>query len=373
VVKTIEAFAEEPPPDRAVAGRSIGVTLDEQIFVERGEVACHEHAPPLVSSGFRCHLFWMGNQPLTTDREYLLRLATYEVRCRVEAIHRILDSGDLGSREGDGEVHKNEVAELTVQTRTPLPYDLYADLPVTGRFVLVDGYDVSGGGIITQSVPEPEAGLRDEARRRDLSWVKGQVGQEERALAYGHRSALVLFGGEHHAYQRSLAQHLEAVLLADGRRVYLMDPDNLRYGLDADLEPNVILSPSASLRVSTAQNPSTGSRRHLEGGKGSNEALRRFGEVARILLDAGLIVLAPTPPLPDAEQAIEVLLHPAPILAVRVGPGPEQLPLTEDLSLSPETPVAEAATRVIESLSGKHIFTREAGDEGRARYPRYTI
>src|SRR6059058_3382431 len=234
-VKSIEAFNVEPVPTQAKAGQSTGITLDEQIFVERGEIASYPDAAPLVSTVFRCNLFWMGRRPLETGKRYALRLATREVECEVETIHRIIDAGHLDARQTQTTVGKNEVAELTIRTKLPLAFDLYSDFEATGRFVLVDQYDVSGGGIITESVRDAQTVLREEARRRDIAWVKGDVGAEDRARYFGHRAALVLITGARHTGKSLLARRLEVRLVADGRHTYLLDAANLRRGLDADL------------------------------------------------------------------------------------------------------------------------------------------
>ncbi|MYJ54281.1 MAG: GTP-binding protein, partial [Nitrospira sp. SB0672_bin_25] len=151
VVQTLEAFNIEPPPTQAQAGQSVGITLDEQIFVERGEIVSHESSLPLVSTTFRANLFWLGRRPLDMDKAYLVRLATHEVECRVAAIHRIVDADNLSldQHQTNTVVKRNEVADVTIQTKAPLAFDLYSDFETTGRFVLVDDYDVSGGGIIT--------------------------------------------------------------------------------------------------------------------------------------------------------------------------------------------------------------------------------
>ena len=90
-VKTIEAFNVEPVPTEATAGQSTGITLDEQIFIQRGEIASHEDSVPLVSTTFRCNLFWMGRRPLEAGKKYVLRLATREVECEIVTLHRIID------------------------------------------------------------------------------------------------------------------------------------------------------------------------------------------------------------------------------------------------------------------------------------------
>ena len=152
-VQTIEAFNIDPPPTQATAGQSVGITLDEQIFVERGHIGTHEETRPLVSTRIRANLFWLGNRPLETRRTYTLRLATREVPCEIAVIHRIVDANNLDDRHTQSTVQRNEVADITLRCKSPLAFDLYANFETTGRFVLIDNYDVAGGGIITEFSP----------------------------------------------------------------------------------------------------------------------------------------------------------------------------------------------------------------------------
>ncbi|MFZ1802948.1 MAG: GTP-binding protein, partial [Nitrospira sp.] len=115
-IRTVEAFNIEPQPTEGQAGQSIGVTLDDQIFVERGEIASHQEHLPSVSTAFRANLFWLGKRPLEKERKYLLRVATKEVDCEVASIHRIIDTMDLAQQQGSNTVNKNQVAELTLRT-----------------------------------------------------------------------------------------------------------------------------------------------------------------------------------------------------------------------------------------------------------------
>ena len=119
-------------------------------------------------------------------------------------------------------------------------------------------YDVSGGGIITEMVPDREETLRVEARQRDFAWVQGDVTLADRAKHYGHRAALVLLIGPDTTGKTFLAKKVESMLVAEGRHVYMLDPENLRRGLDADLQE----------------------------GDG-REMIRRYGEVARLFIDTG--------------------------------------------------------------------------------------
>ncbi|MDF0667577.1 MAG: GTP-binding protein [Nitrospira sp.] len=338
-IRTVEAFNVEPQPTEGQAGQSIGVTLDEQIFVERGEVASHQEHLPLVSTAFRANLFWLGKRPLEKGRKYLLRVATKEVDCEVAAIHRIIDTMDLAQQQGSNSIGKNQVAELTLRTKAPVAFDLSASFEATGRFVLVDEYDIAGGGIITELVHDDQEFLREEARRRDFAWVKGEVTVEDRAQQYGHRAAVVLITGGRHTGKSFLARKLEGRLVADGRHAYLLDGENLRRGLDADL--------SEEERGQTA------------------EMARRYGEVARLLTDTGLIVVSTTNPFGpvyrEASQAIRTLVHPAPVIAVHMSKSEEESPPSTDVVLTGPTDFDAATTRIIDELKRRGVLAQAIG------------
>jgi bifunctional enzyme CysN/CysC len=338
-VKSIEAFNIDPPPVESHAGQSVGVTLDEQIFVERGEVASHQEQLPLVSTAFRANVFWLGRKPLERGRRYQLRVATREVDCEVATIHRIIDTMDLAQQQGSSVVNKNQVAELTIRAKTPVAFDLSASFESTGRFVLVDEYDIAGGGIVTELVHDDQEFLREEARQRDFAWVKGKVGVEDRAQQYGHRAAIVLVTGGRHTGKSFLARTIEARLVADGRHAYLLDGENLRRGLDADLS---------------------------EGERGqAAEMARRYGEVARLLVDTGLIVVSTTNPFGmayvDAAQAIRTLVHPVPVIAIHMSKAPEEVPPHTDIALSGPTDFDAATRRILEELKRRGVLAQAIG------------
>jgi len=345
-VKSVEAFNVEPLPTEAQAGQSVGITLDEQIFIERGEIASHQDSVPLVSTSFRVNLFWLGRRPLERGRKYLLRLATREVDCEVVAIHRIVDASDLNHRQGGDAVAKNQVGELTLRARAPVVFDLYASFEATGRFVLVDEYDIAGGGIVTELIHDEQEFLRDEARRRDFAWVRGEVGAEDRARHYGHRAAVVLFTGGAQTGKSFLARKLEALLVAEGRHTYLLEGENLRRGLDADL--------AHSDRVDVT------------------EMARRYGEVARLLIDTGLIVVSTTKVFgqayQQAAQAIRTLVHPAPVIAVHMSKQVEEPPPNTDLHFAGPKDFDELAGRIIEELKRKGVLAHAIGAKPTFQY-----
>jgi bifunctional enzyme CysN/CysC len=345
-IKSVEAFNIDPPPTEGSAGQSIGVTFDEQIFVERGEVASHQEALPHVSTAFRANVFWLGKKPLEKGKKYQLRIATKEVDCEVAAIHRIIDTMDLAQQQGSHTLNKNQVAELTLRAKAPVAFDLSASFEATGRFVLVDEYDIAGGGIITELVHDDQEFLREEARRRDFAWVKGEVGVEERAQQYGHRAAVVLFTGGRHTGKSFLARKLEGRLVADGRHAYLLDGENLRRGLDADLSEQ-------------------------ERGQ-TTEMARRYGEVARLLIDTGLIIVSTTNPFGpayrEAVQAIRTLVHPAPVIAVHMSKTDEEPPPNTDLVLTGPTDFDAATKSIMEELKRRGVLAQAIGAKPTFQY-----
>jgi len=337
-VQTIEAFNVDPPPTQATAGQSVGITLDEQIFVERGHIATHEDARPLVSTQIRANLFWLGNRPLETRRTYTLRLATREVHCEIVAIHRIVDATNLDDRRTQSTVLRNEVADITLRTKAPLAFDLYANFESTGRFVLVDNYDVAGGGIITELVSDEQEDFRTEARERDSAWVKGDVGAEDRSLRYGHRAAVVLLTGPDTTAKSFLARKLETVLVAEGRHAYLLAAENLQRGLDADLQDTK-----------------------------PEEIVRRFGEVVRLLTDTGSLVITTTNAFQQEAknivQTIQTLVNPIPVITVHMtkdqaGPQPDM-----DLIFAGPEDFDACTHQIIETLKQQGILGESNGSQ----------
>jgi bifunctional enzyme CysN/CysC len=159
------------------------------------------------------------------------------------------------------------VADLVLETRQPVAFDLTADSEATGRFVIVDGYDVAGGGIIVEAVTDELEEARAEARLRDFNWVSGGVSAEERAQRSGHRPALVMFVGKAGTGKHRYARAVEKALFGEGRQAYMLDGTNVLLGVDQDL-----------YWVDATQ----------------QELVRRFAEVAHLMLHAGLIVVSTT-------------------------------------------------------------------------------
>src|ERR1043166_8732678 len=167
-VKTIERW-NAPSRDTATAGESIGITLSEQIFVERGAVAALETAPPYELTRFKARLFWLARAPFAKGKLYKLKLATQEADCEIESIDKVIDASTLETisrKQNELFVGRHEVAELSIRTRRPVAFDVQSEIVTTGRFVIVDRFEVSGGGIIVaDNYPRRTADALDKSGR----------------------------------------------------------------------------------------------------------------------------------------------------------------------------------------------------------------
>jgi bifunctional enzyme CysN/CysC len=265
IVKSIERW-NAPVALSASAGESIGITLTEQVFVARGAVAALESAPPFELSSFKARIFWLGRQPFSKGKTYKLKLATQEVECHIESVEKVIDAStlELISRKPDQAfVGRHEVAELTLHTRKPIAFDVHADIAPTGRFVIVDGFDVSGGGIIAGN-NYPRRTHDSTTKSNNIYWSHGKVTTQQREVRNGHRGCVLWLTGLSSAGKSTIATELERELFNLGRHAYVLDGDNIRHGLGSDLG----FSP-----------------------KDRTENIRRIGEVAKLFSDAGVICI----------------------------------------------------------------------------------
>lgn len=290
-VKTIERWSA-PQTDSAQVGESIGITLTEQIFVERGAVAALETDPPYELTRFKARLFWLGRSPFRKGRSYKLKLATQEVECQIDEIEKIIDASTLETihREGKEQaVGRHEVAELTIRTKRPVAFDAHSEIIPTGRFVIVDGFDVSGGGIIVaDNYPRRTS---DSFHKSDnIFWSEGKVTAKQRALRNGHSGRVVWLTGLSGSGKSTISIELERELFNLGKHAYVLDGDNIRHGLNKDLG----FSP-----------------------EDRKENIRRIGEVAKLMADAGTIcITAFISPYREDREMVRKLLPPGQFIEV---------------------------------------------------------
>jgi bifunctional enzyme CysN/CysC len=191
---------------------------------------------------------------------------------RVETIHQIMDAGQEGRRvESEPghvieQVRCNEIAECTLKLNRAVAFDLASEFGDTGRFVIVDHYEIGGGGIVREALPDSGQVLRDQVMTRNYKWVKSLISPDERAEKYNQRAALVLITGRKGVGRKRIANLLEADLIDSGKFVYFLGIGSVIHGIDADIQ----------------EETHEASR---------EEHIRRLAEVAHILLDAGVILI----------------------------------------------------------------------------------
>lgn len=321
-IASIEAFAAEPPAEVS-AGRSAGITLSEQLFIERGEIMSHLRQGPEVGTLLRVNLFWLGKNPMEPGRRYKLKLGTSQTEVGIERIVRVLDASELGASITKKRVDRHDVADLVLRTRQPVAFDPSERIEATGRFVIVDGYDIAGGGIVRELVPDENQQLRLESRIRDIEWVRGDITAEQRADLLGHGASMVMLTGEAGVGKHAVARVLERRLVEAGNHAYLLDGKNVVLGVDSDIALD------------------------------DRDALvRRFGEVAHLFLDAGTIVVSTTNVIGLGDhRALQTLVAPFAVLVVHVGPEGEGLPDGADLRLDPGCEPVGAVDRIVELLA----------------------
>ena len=142
----MEAWQAAPPLE-ARAGDSVGLTLDDQLFVERGEVISHLDSPPVESDVVRARLFWLAATEMRADERFLIKLNTTEANVTVQSIETVIDAASLAESAGDA-VRQNAVADVVLRGDRMLALDSYVDCRTTGRFVLVRDHRIVGGGTL---------------------------------------------------------------------------------------------------------------------------------------------------------------------------------------------------------------------------------
>lgn len=272
-VATLEAF-HRAPPAAAQAGGAVGFTLSPQIYVQRGELAARAgQEEPRVTTRVRASVFWLGKQPLQKSREYLFKVGTARVPMQLEEVLRVMDASDLSTSQRQ-EVGRHEVAECTFKLARAIAFDLASVLPATARFVIVDDYEIRGGGLVREALEDRQAWMREKVRLRNRKWESSAVPAPVRATRFGHTAAMVVITGPRGPDRKALARALESSLFEAGRAVYFLGIGNLLYGVDADLPRE----PSHRL-----------------------EHLRRLAEVANIVLEAGLLLVVTAAELTEDE------------------------------------------------------------------------
>jgi bifunctional enzyme CysN/CysC len=227
-IRSVEGWPDTPLFAPLGAGRSVGITLDRELFIERGDIIAHVGKNPRDTRRLRARIFWLHERPLAKGDLILVRLGTREARATVVAIEKAVDPGDLASRESSS-IARNHVGEIDISLAQPIAADPYSDNPRTGRLVIEVSGRIAGGGLVLSV----DAGQR--AVPVDIVPVASALRAEERSARFRHNGAVVWLTGLPGAGKSTLARALERRLFTRGGSPILLDGDTLRAGLNGDL------------------------------------------------------------------------------------------------------------------------------------------
>lgn len=296
-IKSIEVFCQ-PGLATVKAGQATGFTLDDPLYISRGEIMTRADEPkPTVASRIRATVFWLGKQPLSREKRYTLKLATARVGMQLEKVERVMDSAFFEARYKQS-LECNEVGECIFTLDKQISFDSYELLLNTNRFVIIDDYEISGGGLILQGISDQDSGSAERLLLRNYKWEKSRVSRESRSHQYGHQAALIIVSGNGKTSRKDLAKSLEEELFKQGRKVYYLGMSSLLYGMDQDLK--------------------------LQQHNNRQEHMRRLFELAHILLDAGLIMIVSLQGLRNEEyKSLAIMIPDSKIILVNLDSAPD--------------------------------------------------
>jgi bifunctional enzyme CysN/CysC len=253
VTRIVTADGDLP---QAQSGQSVTVTLADEIDIARGDLLCAADSPAEIGRQFQATIVWMHEQPLLRGRNYLMKIGTRTVGATVAPIRHKVNVHTL-EHVATETLALNEIGVVELELDRVIAFDPYERCRETGGFILIDrqAHHTVGAGLLSFAL----------RRSANVHWQALAVDKLARQRQAGHRSGVVWLTGLSGAGKSTLASALELRLHAAGRRTYVLDGDNVRHGLNKDLGFN------AEDRV---------------------ENIRRVAEVARLMVDAGVIVIA---------------------------------------------------------------------------------
>ena len=261
-VESFEVWNAKDQKTKAIAGESVGIILNEEIFIERGHIASLSTDAPIETNVFRGKVFWIGNKPIIAGDRLKIKIGTAEHISEVQSIENKIDLSSLEAIDVD-RLEKNDIGEVVFRTKSTVALDPFEKNHRTGRFVLINEYETVGGGIVSMQGYADQRGLYD-VTSENIMAVSSRVDINARVANNGHKGGIIWLTGLSGAGKSTIAIEAEHQLFLKGYQVNVLDGDNIRFGLSADLG----FSP-----------------------EDRTENIRRIGEVAKLFAEAGILVI----------------------------------------------------------------------------------
>jgi len=225
-ISAIEGF-NVTPKTTIGAGHATGFSLSTQIYIKPGELMCRSEDPqPQIGSTFKTSLFWMGKTPMVKGKKYKLKLATTRAVVELKEIVSVMNAAEL-SHSQKQDIERHEVANCILQTIKPIAFDLSSEMEQTGRFVIVDDYEISGGGIITEVITDQKSLIDGYIELRDRLWDKTTIKAQDRAAKFGQKAKWIVLTGIEDAPLVALAKKLESHLFQSNKNAYFLGIANI--------------------------------------------------------------------------------------------------------------------------------------------------
>ena len=261
-IESFEVWNAKDKKTKAIAGESVGIILNEEIFIERGHIASLSTDAPIETNVFRGKVFWIGNKPIIAGDRLKIKIGTAEHISEVQSIENKIDLSSLEAIDVDL-LEKNDIGEVIFRTKSTVALDPFEKNHRTGRFVLINEYETVGGGIVSMQGYADQRGLYDVTSKNIIA-VSSRVDISARVANNGHKGGIIWLTGLSGAGKSTIAIEAEHQLFLKGYQVNVLDGDNIRFGLSADLG----FSP-----------------------EDRTENIRRIGEVAKLFAEAGILVI----------------------------------------------------------------------------------
>jgi bifunctional enzyme CysN/CysC len=257
--KVREITTADGPLEKAGTHQAVTVVLEDEIDLSRGDVLVHPDHRPTLARTFDANLIWMGEAPLLPGKRYEFKIGSRYVKGLVDSIQHRIDVNDLSTRGAEA-LDLNGLARVRIALEEPVAVDDYKLSRATGSFIIIDllHFGTVGAGMV---IAPNAAGQRAST---DVVWQPTKVSASIRANQKNQRPAVVWFTGLSGSGKSTVANALEQALVQRGHHSYLLDGDNVRHGLNKDLD-------------------------FSDAGRAEN--IRRIGEVSALFVDAGLIVI----------------------------------------------------------------------------------